>query len=174
MGLISRIKGILGIGRPKPVAPISKAGFGIGIKKAPSQAGPTLHRGGVGAKGSNVGQAFVPTRRAEKVSPHTTQTNAAFSDREMSEFLLGHRVSCRSSWVNAAQWNEDAAVLTLNLGETKPKDYDFPNIDEDGAEEFATSYSKGAWYHEVWLGRYGDIVRLEPSHLPNRAHRVIE
>jgi hypothetical protein len=114
-------------------------------------------------------------RPRRPLSPYTMQTNAAFSPGEMSNFLLGYRVACRSSWVNAAQWNEDSSNLTLNLG-TAAKDYDFPDIDEDGAVEFAESFSKGFWYWSVWVGKYGreKPVALEPSGLPYRVRRVLD
>lgn len=169
MGLFSKIRSLFGKARAAFRRP------GPRVAARPSHAGPASQRVGVGGKGPAVHKGgLAGIHRPRATSPYTIQTNAAFTESEMSNFLLGHKVACRSSWVNTAQWNENTETLTLNLGTERKKDYDFP-ADEDIAVEFAEAFSKGFWYWNEWRGKYGITkpVALESAHLPHRVRRVL-
>jgi hypothetical protein len=96
-------------------------------------------------------------------------TDAAFDDDEMAAFLLGIRVSCRSSWIAAAEWDEASSTLILNLAKNG-HDYRFRPTDYNAAVDFARAYSKGHWYWIEWRGHLGHDTpaALEPTDLPNR------
>lgn len=94
-------------------------------------------------------RAAVPGR-IKSVNP--THGDGRFDADEHAAFLLGVRVPCRSSWVDAARWDEATQTLTLTIG---GKDYDFPGIDEGRADEFVAFPSKGQWFWHVWVLQMG-------------------
>lgn len=79
-------------------------------------------------------------------APHT---DAAWSDEETFRFYLGHRIACRSSNVQFAQWMPHEEVLNLWFG--KPGGtltaYHYLQVDIEMAESFAQAPSKGVWRH---------------------------
>jgi hypothetical protein len=103
----------------------------------------------------------------------TVHLDAAFDDDEMSDFLLGLAVECRSTWIEQAQWNQQDSVLTLRL-RRNGRDYRFPGIGYPEAVHFGQAYSKGHWYWSDWRGHIGvnSPFTLEPALEPGMAHRT--
>jgi hypothetical protein len=112
--------------------------------------------------------------RGRKLSKHLTHTDAKFDEEETANFLLGMEVECRSTWIAAARWTEEASAMVLTVKKTG-KGYTFPGIDYDAAKDFAEAYSKGSWYWIEWVGKYGTNgpVALEPEDVPGLARRVL-
>lgn len=103
---------------------------------------------------------------------YITHVDAAFDDEENAAFVLGIKVTARSTWIDAAQWDEGNSVLTLTID---GKEYTFPGVDYTGAVVFSRYNSKGKWYWEQWRSKSGEneFLPLEPAYkpmfrLPNR------
>jgi hypothetical protein len=91
-------------------------------------------------------------------------TNAAFTEEEEFAFLMGKKiivgVPARSTWVEAAQYDEQSHTITLwtdRGDELGP----YSGMGEAEAIVFAQATSKGAWYWAVVVGR-GTVAALEP------------
>lgn len=81
----------------------------------------------------------------------TYHSDAAFTPDEEYKFLyLEQRTDCRSSWIEAAQYNSSRQELTIWV-QDNPKDYVIPDVDEKMATRFLHSTSKGMWW---WTNRH--------------------
>ncbi len=95
--------------------------------------------------------------------------DAAFVGDELASFLLGLTVTCRSTWIESARWQEEQAVMTLTVD---GKGYDFPGITYEEAHVFAHYPSKGVWFWQIYRGRLRGATAATKAYVVDEGMRL--
>src|SRR5262245_50375178 len=96
------------------------------------------------------------TTRHRKFAAADRRWDGGFTHAELTDFLTGEWVSCRSSNVSAARWVADALTLQFDDGSV----YEYRPVDRDLAESFAHAPSKGGWRHDHFPKGTPGVTRM--------------